>query len=221
MYYLTHSDNNKLYQNSSSLQLITNVCGSLHSHVSKYFYHPHHDINSCTMKLINIQIWFTYTEYKIMFWFSLQVLSAIFLILRRNERDTINVNWSYFCQILMKLQISRLIFEKRSNIKVHENSFSESRAFKCGQTERQMDRHDEASSRFSQFCESAWKLLYIILVLKALIIPTDAHNYKITGMLKTIKIPTIAPTCFDSRRNHHHGAISCLAKITFMIPMCS
>jgi hypothetical protein len=25
------------------------------------------------------------------------------------------------------------------------------------------------------------------------IIPTDAHNYKITGMLKTIKIPIIAP----------------------------
>jgi len=24
------------------------------------------------------------------------------------------------------------------------------------------------------------------------IIPTDAHNYKITGMLKTIKIPTLA-----------------------------
>ena len=41
------------------------------------------------------------------------------------------------------------------------------------------------------------------------IIPTDAHNYKITGMLKTIKIPIIAPTCFGSRRNHHQGAISC------------
>ena len=35
------------------------------------------------------------------------------------------------------------------------------------------------------------------------IIPTDAHNYKITRMLKTIKIPTIAPTCFGSRRYHH------------------
>jgi len=44
------------------------------------------------------------------------------------------------------------------------------------------------------------------------IIPTNAHNYKITGMLKTIKIPTIATTCFGSRRNHHQGPISCLAK---------
>jgi len=40
-------------------------------------------------------------------------------------------------------------------------------------------------------------------------------------MLKTIKIPTIAPTCFSSRRNHHQGAISCLAKATIMILLCS
>ena len=53
------------------------------------------------------------------------------------------------------------------------------------------------------------------------IIPTDAHNYKITGMLKTIKIWIIAPTCFGSRRNHHQGAFSCLAKTTIMILLCS
>ena len=46
--------------------------------------------------------------------------------------------------------------------------------------------------------------------------PTDAHNYKIIGIFKKIKIPTIAPTCFGSRRNHHQGAISCLAKTTVM-----
>ena len=46
------------------------------------------------------------------------------------------------------------------------------------------------------------------------IIPTDAHNYKIIGMLKTIRTPTIAPTCFSSRRNHHQGPILCLAKTT-------
>jgi hypothetical protein len=53
------------------------------------------------------------------------------------------------------------------------------------------------------------------------IIPTDSHNYKITGMLKTIKIPTIAPTCFGSRRNHHQGAISYLTKTTIMMLLCS
>ena len=52
------------------------------------------------------------------------------------------------------------------------------------------------------------------------IIPNDAHNYKITGMLKTIKIPIIAPTCFGSLRYHHQGAISCLAKTTIMILLC-
>jgi len=31
-----------------------------------------------------------------------------------------------------------------------------------------------------------------------LLLQTDAHNYKIMGMLKTIKIPTIAPICFGS-----------------------
>jgi len=53
------------------------------------------------------------------------------------------------------------------------------------------------------------------------IIPTDAHNYKITGMLKTVKIPTITPTCFGSRRNHHQRNIPCLAKTTIMILLCS
>ena len=53
------------------------------------------------------------------------------------------------------------------------------------------------------------------------VIPTDAHYYKIIGMLKTIKIPIIAAICFGSRRNHHQGAISCLAKTTIMILLCS
>jgi len=53
------------------------------------------------------------------------------------------------------------------------------------------------------------------------IIPTDTHNYKITGMLKTIKISIIAPICFGSRRNHHQGVFSFLAKTTNMILLCS
>jgi len=53
------------------------------------------------------------------------------------------------------------------------------------------------------------------------ITPIDAHNYEIIGMLKTIKIPTIAPTCFASRRDHHQGAIPCLDKTTVMILLCS
>jgi hypothetical protein len=49
-----------------------------------------------------------------------------------------------------------------------------------------------------------------------LVITGEKKIYKITGMLKTIKIPTVTPTCFCSRRNHHQGAISCLAKTTKM-----
>jgi hypothetical protein len=54
--------------------------------------------------------------------------------------------------------------------------------------------------------------LWISGIKTLFIIPTDAHNYKIIGMLKTIKIPTVTPTCFGSRRNHNQGAIQCLAK---------
>ena len=72
--------------------------------------------------------------------------------------------------------------------------------------------------------ENAWNKictqLYIISK-HSFIIPNDAHNYKIIGKLKTIKIPTIAPTRFGSRRNHHQGAISCLAKTTIIILLCS
>jgi hypothetical protein len=58
--------------------------------------------------------------------------------------------------------------------------------------------------------------------IKALfIIPTYTHNYNIIVMLKTIKIPTISPSCFGSHRNHHQGVISCLAKSTIMILLCS
>jgi len=31
-------------------------------------------------------------------------------------------------------------------------------------------------------------------------------------MLKKFKIITLVPTCFGSRRNHHQGAVLCLAK---------
>jgi len=61
----------------------------------------------------------------------LQDLSEIFFILRRNEREMIEiVNWSsrkVHCIIVrfnMKLEFSRQIFEKSSNIEFHENPSS-------------------------------------------------------------------------------------------------
>jgi len=51
----------------------------------------------------------------------------------------------------MTFEFSQHIFEKYSNIQFHENPSSGSPVTPCGQT----DRHDEASSLFSQFYECA------------------------------------------------------------------
>jgi hypothetical protein len=51
----------------------------------------------------------------------------------------------------MKLEHSLQIFEKYSNIKFNENPSIGSRVVPCGRT----DRPDEATIRFSQFCERA------------------------------------------------------------------
>jgi hypothetical protein len=40
-----------LHQNSSNLQLTKNACEFFHSHWSKYFYRPHHDISLFKIKL--------------------------------------------------------------------------------------------------------------------------------------------------------------------------
>jgi hypothetical protein len=73
--------------------------------------------------------------------FSLQLLSEIFLVLRRDERDMIkmciglHINTLYSSQILMKLEFSQQIFEKSSNIKFQENRSGGSRDVPCGQTD--------------------------------------------------------------------------------------
>jgi len=55
----------------------------------------------------------------------------------------------------MKLEFSRKIIEKYSNVKFNENLFHGSRAVPCRMTHTQADRQDEANSRFSQFCARA------------------------------------------------------------------
>ena len=56
-------------------------------------------------------------------------------------------------------------------------------------------------------CISSIKTLFIV--------PTDAHYYKNRReCLKQFKIITIAPACFGSHRNHHQGAVLCLAETT-------
>jgi hypothetical protein len=63
-------------------------------------------------------------------------------------------------------------------------------------------------------CISSIKTLFIV--------PTDAHYYKYHRMLKSsVKLMTVSRTCFGSRRNHHQGAILCLAKTTKYVFFCS
>jgi hypothetical protein len=92
-------------------------------------------------------------------WFSLQLLPEAFLILRRTERGTIkNVYWHsckvsyYSCQIWIKLQFFRLISEKNQILNLSKIHTVGAELFHA---DRQTDTHDEAISRFSQYCESA------------------------------------------------------------------
>jgi hypothetical protein len=91
-------------------------------------------------KLLNIQR---------VLWFFLQLLSEIFLILRRIEWDMIKtVYWSSrkvhgACHIVMKLEFYREIFESNSNLKFCEHSFSVSWVVLCGRTDGQTDRQTD------------------------------------------------------------------------------
>ena len=107
---------------------------------------PHYLINSTIFEKKKV------TEHKMCVLIPLQLLSETFLILGRTERDIIKNIYScsckvppYSCQILMKLEFSRRIFEEHSNIKFHENPSSGSRVLPSGQTEGRMERRDRRS----------------------------------------------------------------------------
>jgi len=106
-------------------------------------YHKRHDFRKKLLNTINV------------FWFYRQRFSETFLIIRRNEPDMVqvhirvHVNFPLFLSI--KLELFREIFEKYLNIEFYEYLSSGSLVVPCGQT----DRHHEAHSRSSQFCENA------------------------------------------------------------------
>ena len=85
---------------------------------------------------------------KCVFLFSIQLLCETFLILRRIQRDSINVH-RCSCKVpvlLMKLEFSRQIFVKSWNIKFRENPLSGS---------RDVSWASQTDSRLSQFCQRA------------------------------------------------------------------
>ena len=61
--------------------------------------------------------------------------------------------WEPSCSVRTDryIEFSLQIFENIIKYKISRKSLSGSRVVPCGQT----DRHDEANSRFSEFCESA------------------------------------------------------------------
>ena len=78
---------------------------------------------------------------------------------------------------------------------------------------RPKGEHDKSRGSWRQIFSLCLHLASIVS--KTLfIIPTDAHYYKNHRMIKQFKIITLVPACFVSHRNHHQGAILCLAKTT-------
>jgi len=61
----------------------------------------------------------------------------------------------YSCQILIKLEFSRQIFEKYISSCMNIRPLGAELFNTDGQTHIRTDKHGEANSRFSQFCERA------------------------------------------------------------------
>ena len=103
---------------------------------------------------------------KCVFWFFLQLLFETFLILRINQRDFVikRLHVKYFCQILIKLEFSRQVFEKVSNIKFYQTSFSGSRVVLCGQTDWKADGRMDVTKlivAFRNFANTPKHVFYI------------------------------------------------------------
>jgi hypothetical protein len=95
------------------------------------------------------------------FWYAVQLLSEIFLILGRTEWDMINIVYSLVVKYPLFLSgfnetwtLSRN-FRKILKYKFHKNPFSGNRVVPYGQTDGMTDVHDKTSRRFLQSYESA------------------------------------------------------------------
>jgi hypothetical protein len=90
----------------------------------------------------------TLLDIKCVFWFSLQLLSETFLILRRIKRDIITNVYRSSRKVPFILVrfwwnlnfLDRFFVKKHSNVKFHENFSSGNRVVPCGLSDRQ-DRH--------------------------------------------------------------------------------
>jgi hypothetical protein len=119
------------------------------------------------------------------FWFHLQHFSEYFLILRRIQRDIIiNLQW-YSC----KVTVIPVIFSKKNlKYEFYENLSRGSRGVPCGST----DRHDEANSRLSQFCEGAIN----IVILQSLDGNTLACMSRFSHLLSVSCLGVVSTKCW-------------------------
>jgi hypothetical protein len=92
-------------------------------------------------------------------WFSLRLVSEIFLILRRIQWDIIVNVHRYSCRepVIRVSLYWNLNFLDTFLKNAHENPSSGSRVVPCGPMDRRTDRYGEINSRFSQFCKRALK----------------------------------------------------------------
>jgi len=109
---------------------------------------------------------------KCVFWFSVQLLTAKFLNVRKFKRDMIvNVYWSS-CQVPVILAIFYWnlnfldrCFEKYSDIKFHENPSSGSRVAPCGPTERRDKYRKKLIVAFHIFSKKSTNNIILHLIL--------------------------------------------------------
>ena len=129
------------------------ICGLPRSTI----HFPHYLIN-CTIfekSLLNI---------KCLFWFPLQHLSETFLTVRGTERDMIKMYSSQYIKYLLFLSyfnetwMLSTFFRKILKFQISRKTvqWEQSCSMRAG---GRTDRHGKANSPFSQFCESAWKLI--------------------------------------------------------------
>ena len=123
------------------------ICDLLRSTQFSALSYKRHDFRE---KLLN-------TKY--MFWFSLQLLSENFFILRRNEWDMIKNVYLYSCKVpfilvgfLWNWDFLGRFFEKYLNVKFHENS---SRGNRVVTRDRQTNGRTGITKLTVAFCNSA------------------------------------------------------------------
>jgi hypothetical protein len=130
------------------------VCGLSSSTIFSTLTHKQHDLKK-KKRLLKIIVCFD-----LLYKFCLTHFFHYEKIWARYDQKCILVSiysTRYSCLVLMKLEFSRRIFEKYSNMKFHENPFRWSRVVQCGRTDGRTDRQTDLTKltiSFSNFAKA-------------------------------------------------------------------